>query len=173
MMRMIRLSTRTMRIAIRTACHGLEDSVANPTTRLRTVAALTTFNLGIEVDGSHPSLMRLLPPSMPMNSLSLREWSCLYGIILIPCAGDLMLISVQWWADYNTKYLELATAWAAIHFPGFHIRHLRVPGLCKYQAAKWAHRLVARRAGLEHELPADHDTRRYVVADEGIDWDLM
>jgi len=82
-------------------------------------------------------------------------------------------LMLQWWRDRNAKYAELATAWANHNHPGIHHRNLTVPGRYKYEAAKWAHRLVARRAQQEDQLPADHDTRYYVVADAGIDWDMM
>jgi hypothetical protein len=79
----------------------------------------------------------------------------------------------MWREDRNQKLSELGQIWAAQNHPGIPIRHLDPPADLRFQAAKYAHRLVARRAGVEDQLPPNHDTVRFdEEANRGMeDWD--
>lgn len=63
----------------------------------------------------------------------------------------------QWWEDYGEEKIRLDTAWRDEHYPGRSLARLDTPIEHKRMASKYAHRMVARREGVEDELPDDFD----------------
>lgn len=63
----------------------------------------------------------------------------------------------QWWEDYGVEKGRLDDEWRDEHHPGQDIATLDTPGIHRLKARKFAHRMVARREGLEHLLPDDFD----------------